>query len=905
MPSDPDTNETNENSPDGIIARPGQSLTEHADGVYDNATELIPDGTTTVYGDDFGRVMKAVAYLHDISKGTTWWQRYIRDLDPGAPTERYTDHSLPSAYVTLHALNTLGVSRECQLAAWWAVTKHHSVIPNIGERTTEYTQTSRPNTEQMYNRIADQLTKVGATAPVTAETLLGKATDGALSWDEIATTAPARYTLGIELPDGGVDPRFYHTVLRIWTTLTCADKLDAAGITLSKQQDRQRALGDVLDPGAIQTHIDDDLDEADNPVVRELNTLRTEARTNTRTALMDHVDGGSDQNIFTLTLPTGFGKTFAALEAALACCVEGDASRVIYALPFTTIIDQTDETIRDVFGVDSGDPAYTIHHSLQETYTRLEDDGGNHENGNEDPASRNELLYGETLLSHLNLTTFVQLFESIAGPGNIQGIKLPALQDSVIIIDEPQALTLDWWHLVSRLIEILDDEYNATVILMTATQPRIIDVCSPTIDPEPLLPDRSPYEDFLAEHERVRFTVDPSLRAYLGDETTAETTVNPSAAASRLVDELLAEGGDSLLSVGNTVRSVRDMSLKVTRQIRDRGYDPIDICAHLIDFHRSPMARHADRNETGDDDETAREYLAYLDQIGADPDVITASLTTRLRPVDRSLLIATLGRLLDSDSDTPFDDRPLLVTSTQLIEAGVDISFETLYRDFAPLSSIVQSAGRCNRSYDGQGRGEVHIWRLDGESGPPSDLIYARDRDLLRPTRHAVTEILSRETVSRSGPATAIPEHVMISDAVDEYYDSIHAAQNRTQHTDTMTRWVDQARGEDLRNASLIDTGYPTVDVIVVVTDAEQAALNHYRQVRSRDTATHHDRQRAFDALKPLIVSLPVSSTSLSINGDDGEATDELYAIERGSGAYNPANGGGVRGDSIMTDTQI
>lgn len=357
-----------------------------------------------------------------------------------------------------------------------------------------------------------------------------------------------------------------------------------------------------------------------------------------------------------------------------------------------------------------------------------------------------------------------------------------------------------------------------------------------------------------------------------------------------------------MLSVANTVRSVCNMSRDVTSELRDRDCEPIDLCAHLLDFHRSPMARGAG----DDDDELARAYLAYLGQLGVDPAVVTASLTTRLRPVDRSLLIATLDRLLDADSDTPFDGRPLLVTSTQLIEAGVDISFETLYRDFAPLSSIVQSAGRCNRSYGGQGRGQVHIWRLDGESSPPSDLIYARERDLLRPTRHAVTEILSRETVSGSGSATAIPEHVMISDAVDEYYDAIHAAQNRTQHTDTMTRWVDQARGDDLRNASLIDTGYPTVDVIVVVTDVEQDALNHYRRVRDRDTASHHDRQRAFDALKPLIVSLPVSSTSLTIDGnEDEEALDELYVIERGSGAYDPANGGGVQGDSIVTDTQI
>lgn len=156
----------------------------------------------------------------------------------------------------------------------------------------------------------------------------------------------------------------------------------------------------------------------------------------------------------------------------------------------------------------------------------------------------------------------------------------------------------------------------------------------------------------------------------------------------------------------------------------------------------------------------------------------------------------------------------------------------------------------------------------------------------------------------------------MISDAVDAYYEAIHAAQNRTQVTDTMTRWVDQARGDDLRKASLIHNDYPAIDILVAVSEADQAALNHYRDLRDRAEAgdsevSYYDQQRAFDALKELIVSVPVSATTLETdnrNGDDEDSNsdiDELYAIERGEHGYDPADGRGVRGNAVRFDTQV
>lgn len=99
-----------------------------------------------------------------------------------------------------------------------------------------------------------------------------------------------------------------------------------------------------------------------------------------------------------------------------------------------------------------------------------------------------------------------------------------------------------------------------------------------------------------------------------------------------------------------------------------------------------------------------------------------------------------------------------LVVSTQLVEAGIVISYRRVYRDFAPLDSIVQAAGRCNRSFEwGIDGGTVVIWSLesvDNGVGIPSENVYKGDRsdlsistDTLRRSRMALIPILSRSTL--------------------------------------------------------------------------------------------------------------------------------------------------------------
>lgn len=109
-------------------------------------------------------------------------------------------------------------------------------------------------------------------------------------------------------------------------------------------------------------------------------------------------------------------------------------------------------------------------------------------------------------------------------------------------------------------------------------------------------------------------------------------------------------------------------------------------------------------------------------------------LNTHFTPRDRSLKVYLAKRKLRQG------DKVILI-STQLIEAGVDIDFPVLYRDFATISSVVQSAGRCNRNGKNPGKGKVVVVRLGTNQGERSSLIYrGPDNELIKFSRESFYE---------------------------------------------------------------------------------------------------------------------------------------------------------------------
>jgi CRISPR-associated endonuclease/helicase Cas3 len=129
-------------------------------------------------------------------------------------------------------------------------------------------------------------------------------------------------------------------------------------------------------------------------------------------------------------------------------------------------------------------------------------------------------------------------------------------------------------------------------------------------------------------------------------------------------------------------------------------------------------------------DDTKKLYCELIKDYSCDEILL---LNTHFTPSDRKRKIDIAKQRLE-------DNQRVIIVSTQLIEAGVDIDFPVLYRDFATVASIVQSAGRCNRNGKLPNQGKVVLFKLERNGKSRSDIIYqGKDKDILTFTKQAIT----------------------------------------------------------------------------------------------------------------------------------------------------------------------
>ena len=172
--------------------------------------------------------------------------------------------------------------------------------------------------------------------------------------------------------------------------------------------------------------------------------------------------GSKPKGIYTLTVPTGGGKTVASLAFALRHAVAHGMKRVIYVVPYTSIIEQNAEVFREILG----DGNVLEHHSGVQFELS---DGAS-------PEEVRRALAAENWDMPVIVTTAVQFFESIYANRSSKCRKLHNLADSVIIFDEAQMLPLCHLRPCVAAMASLAEQFRSTLVLCTATQPSLDDL---------------------------------------------------------------------------------------------------------------------------------------------------------------------------------------------------------------------------------------------------------------------------------------------------------------------------------------------------------------------------------------------------------------------------------------------
>ena len=347
---------------------------------------------------------------HDIGKYSEAFQRRILENGPK------TDHSTAGAF-------------ECakinQIPAAFCVAGHHSGLPDLGGSDDQSEGT-------LYARI-------------------NRAAQNTIPDYSIWKTE-------LSLPNAGTPRYFNQDVLTdmfftrmLYSCLVDADYLDTE-LFMGEQRIERR-------PESSLTELDHRLEQYIRdwfPPEGALNVKRC-------SILEGCIQSGTlAQGIFTLTVPTGGGKTVASLAFAIKHAGVHGLDRVIYVVPYTSIIEQTAQTFRDIFGAEN----VLEHHSGIDFFA-------------EDRVSEESIrlsLASENWDMPVIVTTAVQFFESIFACRSSRCRKIHNIARSVIVFDEAQMLPIPYLRPCVYAISQLVQNYQVSAVLCTATQPALSEV---------------------------------------------------------------------------------------------------------------------------------------------------------------------------------------------------------------------------------------------------------------------------------------------------------------------------------------------------------------------------------------------------------------------------------------------
>lgn len=482
-----------------------QPLKEHLEGTAELSAEFAASFGSSSHAE-------RTALLHDIGKYSPNGQRRQRDPEHTAKV----DHSTAGAKAAADLDD---------MHAAFAIAGHHGGLPDLGTRLSLDDGT-------LCARLNKKLTGGDDPSAWRSEISLPTGVQLTPSW----------------LPRN--DVRLTAMYIRmLFSCLVDADFLDTER-ALSKEE-KPRGIGDSMPAllEKLQAHVAKWLEEPKS----DLCALRNEV-------LRRCLRGSEDpQGLYSLTVPTGGGKTVSSLAFALSHAVKHDMKRIIYVIPYTSIIDQNARVFRDILG----DENVVEHHSQVD----LPDTDA------ETPDALRKRLACENWDAPVIVTTAVQFFESFyaAKPGRCR--KLHNVANSVVIFDEAQTLPISLMRPCVSVIDQLVQHYGVTAVLCTATQPELLSIFSGFTAGtriQELVPDP---DALFSSLRRVTFQQDGTLSdeelaARIRQENAVLCIVNSRKQARSLYEALPEEGRFHLSTLMNAID--RERTIATIRERLDK-----------------------------------------------------------------------------------------------------------------------------------------------------------------------------------------------------------------------------------------------------------------------------------------------------------------------------------------------
>lgn len=380
-----------------------QPLVEHLQGVGMLAGEFAD-----AFGE--GEMGKLVGLYHDIGKYSKEFQDYIR-----AGGGRKVDHSSAG-------MQELMAKRKKELyAAAFCVAGHHGGLPDCG------TKVDAPDSGTLMGRQKKTLCDYSAYRK---------------EWSSPPFATPSSLQKAAQTSKFSF--MFYTRML--FSCLVDADFLDT-----EKFMRGETERGALASLETLKERLDDHIEQNFMHPTTEINKQRTEI-------LRECIVAGDerDEPLQSLTVPTGGGKTIASLAFALHHAVKMGKRRIIYVIPYTSIIEQTAAIFRGILGEEN-----VVEHHMQAEY----DD--------KDETMNRQRLATENWDAPLIVTTNVQFFESLFANRTSRCRKLHNIVGSVIIFDEAQMIPVEFLRPCMEAVKELTEKYHCTALLCTATQPSL------------------------------------------------------------------------------------------------------------------------------------------------------------------------------------------------------------------------------------------------------------------------------------------------------------------------------------------------------------------------------------------------------------------------------------------------